>query len=57
MEKDKKTIDGIFQAKRKRRRELAALPVEEKVKILVKLQKIAIPILLARGLKRKHWKL
>ncbi|MBI5299870.1 MAG: hypothetical protein HY877_06220 [Deltaproteobacteria bacterium] len=57
MKRNKKTIQNIFQAKKQRRRELANLPIEEKVKILVQLQKIAIPILSARGLKKKSWKL
>lgn len=52
-----KVIEAIFQAKRQRRRDLARLPIEEKVKILLQLQKIAIPILSARGLKRKLWRL
>jgi len=55
--KKNKTIDALFQAKQKRRRELAKLSIEEKVKILVKLQQIASPILLARGLKKKPWKI
>jgi len=56
LEKNKKTIERIFRAKRTRRRELAALSIEEKIKILVELQKIAIPILAARGLIRAPWR-
>jgi hypothetical protein len=54
---NKKTIDTIFEAKQKRREYLAKLPIEEKIKILVELQKMAVPILKARGLKRNPWRL
>lgn len=50
-------MEKIFEAKRERRRELAKLPVPEKVRILVELQKIASPILLARGIHKKPWSL
>lgn len=53
----RKTIKAIFQAKQKRRLELGELPIEEKVRILVEIQKIALPILLSRGCKRVVWKL
>ena len=55
MEKSKKIVEEFFQAKRERRQNLAKLPIEKKVKILVQLQKMAIPILIARGLKKKAW--
>ena len=35
--------------------DLAKRPIEEKVKILVQLQKMAIPILSARDIKHKAW--
>lgn len=57
MKENKKNIRDFFRAKRKRREDLAKLPIEEKVKILIQLQKMAIPILKARGLKRQSWKL
>ena len=50
-----KTVEAIFQAKERRRRELAKLTIEEKIKILVELQKIACPILSTRGIKRTPW--
>ena len=55
MKDNKVEVAKIFAAKRRRRQELAKLPVEEKVKILVQLQKIAIPILAQRGIKHKPW--
>ena len=55
MERSKTQLERIFTAKRERRRELARLPVEEKVKILIQLQNMAIPILANRGIKRKPW--
>ena len=54
--KDKKTMERIFLAKKERRIELAKLPIEEKIKILVQLQKIASVVLLTRGLKRQPWR-
>ena len=44
-----KDIEEIFEKKRARRMLLAKLPIEEKVKILIKLQKIAEPLLKDRG--------
>ncbi len=52
-----KSVQDLFQAKKERRQELSKLPIEEKVKILVLLQKMASPIFTARGLKRIPWKL
>ncbi|MBI4124487.1 MAG: hypothetical protein HY609_05530 [Deltaproteobacteria bacterium] len=54
-QKNKKRVEKIFQAKRKRRQELARLPVEEKFKILLQIQKIACSILKERGIKREPW--
>lgn len=54
---NKRKIEKIFLEKRQRRMRLARLPIEEKIKILVKLQQIALPILAARGLERAVWKL
>ncbi|MFH0800137.1 MAG: hypothetical protein V2A66_08165 [Pseudomonadota bacterium] len=55
MKRNNEIMEKIFQAKIQRRQDLAQLPVEEKVRILVQLQKIASPILSARGLKREPW--
>lgn len=57
VQKNNKTVEKIFQAKRERRKKLARLSIEEKVKILVQMQKLALPILLERGLKKKAWNL
>jgi hypothetical protein len=35
------TLEELFESKKKARKELAKLPFEEKIKILVELQKIA----------------
>ncbi len=40
-----------LEAKRARRIALARLPYEEKVRILIELQEIAAPLILARGKK------
>ncbi len=57
LKQDKKIIEKFFEAKRQRRRQLANIPIQEKVKILVKLQKMAIPVLVARGIQKKVWEL
>ncbi|MDZ4859459.1 MAG: hypothetical protein SGI88_10810 [Candidatus Hydrogenedentes bacterium] len=48
-------VTKLFEAKEKRRRELAALPYHEKVRIVVELQKMAAPILRARGINVRVW--
>jgi hypothetical protein len=50
-------IENIFEAKAARRRTLARLPIEEKVKILVQLQRMAAPLLRARGRDVRIWEL
>lgn len=42
-------LERLRQAKEERRRELAALPIEEKVKIVIELQKIHNEILRSQG--------
>ncbi len=42
-------MQRIWDAKEARRMRLARLPIEEKIRILVKLQEMAAPILRARG--------
>lgn|GEM_PF-1442554 len=49
--------EDIFKDKARRRKSLAALPIEEKVRIVVELQRIAEPILKARGIKVKVWEI
>jgi len=50
-------LQRILAAKQARRRALAKLPIEEKVRILIKLQAIAAPLLRARGKTVYIWKL
>lgn len=56
LKKNTKKIEDFFSAKKKRRKELANLPIEEKVKILIQLQQIASTIYSKRGLKKTPWK-
>lgn len=53
----KVSVDKLFKAKKERRQILAQLPIEEKIKILVKLQEIASPILAQRGINKHPWKI
>jgi len=53
--KRNKQIEKIFKAKRKRRKELASLSVEEKFKILLQLQKLTSSILQSRGIESRPW--
>ena len=48
-------LERILAAKRRRRKALAALPIEEKLRILIEMQKMAAPILLVRGKKVRVW--
>ena len=50
-------LERIVAAKEARRRELAALPFAEKVRIVVQLQTMAAPILRARGKEVTPWDL
>ena len=50
-------IARLIAAKERRRRELAALPFPEKVRIVVQRQKMVAPILRARGLPARVWKI
>ena len=50
-------IARLIASKERRRRELAALPFAEKVRIVVQLQKMAAPILRARGSPARVWAL
>jgi hypothetical protein len=53
----KPEIARLIEAKERRRRELVALPFPEKVRIVLQLQKMAAPILRARGLPVKVWEI
>jgi len=47
-------LKRIFQAKSRRRREMASLPFEEKIKILIQLQRLAKDI--RKDIKFRVWK-
>lgn len=53
----KPEIARLFTAKEARHRKLAALPFPEKVRVVVRLQEMAAPMLRARGRKVRAWKL
>ena len=57
MDELKPEIARLIAAKERRRRKLAALPFAEKVRIVVKLQKMAAPILRARGRPARVWEI
>jgi hypothetical protein len=48
-----KAIEKIFKSKRSFHKEMAELPIEEKIKNLIELQRINIEILKSRGVKLK----
>ena len=50
-------IARLFAAKEEGRRELAALPFPEKVRIVVRLQEMVAPVLRARGIPAVVWQL
>ncbi len=51
----KPEIARLFVAKEARRHKLAAMPVPEKVRAVVRLQEMAAPVLRARGIKVRVW--
>jgi hypothetical protein len=57
MDKLPPEIARLIAAKEKRRRELAALPFPEKVRIVVRMQKMVEPILRARGRPVRVWEI
>jgi hypothetical protein len=50
-------IARLIAAKEQRRRTLAALPVPEKVRVVVQLQRMAAPVMRARGRPVRVWHL
>jgi hypothetical protein len=52
-----KYVQDIFDAKVEWRKKQAKLPIEEKIKILVRIQKRAAPIKEAKGQKARIWKI
>jgi hypothetical protein len=57
MDSLKPEIARLFAAKEARRHKLAALPFSEKVRIVVRLQEMAAPLLRARGRNVRVWNL
>lgn len=50
-------IARLIAAKEQRRRKLAALPFPEKVRIVIRMQEMAAPVLRARGLPAPVWQM
>ncbi|MBI4454789.1 MAG: hypothetical protein HY644_02700 [Acidobacteria bacterium] len=50
-------VDRLFAAKEERRKRLARLPFAEKVKVVVRLQQMAVPLLRRRGRQVRAWNL
>lgn len=48
---------SVFEAKMERRRRLAALPIHEKVKILVRMQRMIVPIVRDRDPRARVWEI
>lgn len=49
-------VKALFQAKQQRRQELAKLPIEEKIRIVCRLQRMAAAVHPPRGrTKRRPW--
>ena len=61
MKKKSEHIENLFRSKEKFHQDMAQLPIEEKVKILVRLQKIHLAMMKARGEKippeKRVWKI
>ena len=55
METLKPEIARLFAAKEARRHKMAAMPIPEKVRAVIQMQKMVAPILLARGRKVRIW--
>lgn len=55
METLKSEVAGLFAAKEARRRKLANLPFPEKVRAVVRLQRMVAPVLRARGRQVRVW--
>lgn len=50
-------LKRLFDAREQRRHHLAHLPIEEKIRAVVRLQEMAAPILRNRGKAARCWKL
>ena len=54
---EKHDLNQLLAGKERRRHELARMPIEEKLRAVVRLQKMAAPILKQRGKIVRCWKL
>ncbi len=52
---DERELNQLLAGKERRRRELARLPIEEKLRAVVRLQEMAAPILRQRGKRVRCW--
>lgn len=52
---DERELNQLLAGKERRRRELARLPIEEKLRAVVRLQQMAAPILRQRGKLVRCW--
>jgi len=50
-------VEKLFSAKRDRRHSLAALPYPEKVRAVVQLQRMAVPVLKNRNKRAQVWQI
>lgn len=48
-------LNAALAAKQQRRHELARMPIDQKIRAVVKLQQLAAPILIKRGKSRRVW--
>ena len=53
---EERDLTQILAGKERRRHELARLPIEEKLRAVVRLQEMAAPILRQRGKRVRCWK-
>ncbi len=54
---EERDLNQMLVGKQRRRHELARLPIEEKLRAVVRLQEMAAPILRLRGKTTRCWKL
>lgn len=54
---EERDLTRILESKERRRQLLARLPIEEKLRAVVRLQEMAAPILRQRGRKVRCWNL
>jgi hypothetical protein len=52
---EERDLNQILAGKQRRRHDLARLPIEEKLRAVVRLQEIAVPILRQRGKVVRCW--